>query len=86
MFRSMVILKSSHDHEILTYLLGLLLSESLLNITQTNLDNRRKSFCDEYDFQARIQIEIYLGQAFLANTNTNIFGILFLANINTNIL
>ena len=36
-----------------------------------------KSVCDEYNFQARIQIQIYSGLDFLANTNTNIFGLTF---------
>ena len=35
------------------------------------------SVFDEYDFHARIQIRIYSGRHFLANTNTNIFGLTF---------
>ena len=34
--------------------------------------------CDKYNFQAQIQIQIYLGKFFLANTNTNIFGLTFI--------
>ena len=35
------------------------------------------SVFDEYDFHARIRIQIYSGRHFLANTNTNIFGLTF---------
>ena len=37
-----------------------------------------QSVCDEYNFNVRIQIRIYSGWLFMANTNTNIFGSNFL--------
>ena len=38
---------------------------------RVNLD-QRAAVCDDYDFQARILIKIYLGLNDLANRNTNI--------------
>ena len=39
---------------------------------------QQASVCDEYNFNVRIQIRIYSGWLFMANTNTNIFGSNFL--------
>ena len=37
--------------------------------------------CDKFDFQAQMQIQIYLGQKNLANTNANIIGMTFFQGI-----
>ena len=41
--------------------------------------------CDDYDFQAQIQLQIYLGWHFLANISTNILGLILLGKKNMNI-
>ena len=48
------------------------------NVFKTSWFNTYVTVCEEYKFQAQIQIQIYLDQNLLANANMNIFGLTFL--------